>query len=106
MTLGVKAQEKVLTMEEAILGYRLSPQNRNLLWQGDKNVLTYIEGKNLMGESVEGGEKQVLMTLEELNRILDANLEGWPSFSWKDGNSILIMRQGKLSEILVEQKGL
>ena len=104
MTLGVKAQEKVLTMEEAILGYRLSPQNRNLLWQGDKNVLTYIEGKNLMGESVEGGEKQVLMTLEELNRILDANLEGWPSFSWKDGNTILIMRQGKLSEILVEQK--
>ena len=32
MMLGVKAQDKVLTMEETILGYKLYPQNKN--WHG------------------------------------------------------------------------
>ena len=36
MMLGAKAQEKVLTMEETILGYQLYPQNKNVAWQGEK----------------------------------------------------------------------
>ena len=36
MMLSTMAQEKVLTMEEAILGYKLYPQNRNVVWQGEK----------------------------------------------------------------------
>lgn len=39
---------KVLTMEEAVLGYQLYPKNLYIQWQGDRNVLTYPEGTNLM----------------------------------------------------------
>ena len=59
MMLGAKAQEKVLTMEETILGYQLYPQNKNVAWQGEKNALTYVEGTNLMTEAAAGAEKQV-----------------------------------------------
>ena len=60
MMLGVEAQEKVLTMEETILGYQLYPQNKNVAWQGEKNVLTYVEGVNLMAESVNSIEKECM----------------------------------------------
>ena len=50
------AQEKVLTMEETILGYHLYPKNLYVQWQGERNVLTYVEGKNLVGEDAASGE--------------------------------------------------
>ena len=98
------AQEKVLTMEETILGYHLYPKNLYVQWQGERNVLTYVEGKNLVGEDAASGEKTVLMTLEELNRVLGAELKGWTQFSWKDAGTLMIARQGKLMEIDVEGK--
>ena len=97
---------KVLTMEEAVLGYQLYPKNLYIQWQGDRNVLTYPEGTNLMGE-VAGKEKpEVLMTLAELNRLLEADLKGWPQYEWKDGRTLVIMRQGKRYEIDTDKKVL
>ena len=57
MVCNMKAQDRVLTMEEAILGYELYPKNLYVQWQGDKNVLTYIEGTDLVGETAVNGEK-------------------------------------------------
>ena len=101
-----KAQNKVLTMEEAVLGYQLYPKNRYVQWQGDRNVLTYVEDKNLVGESAGKGEKRVLLTVGELNRILNADLKGWPQFAWKDGNTLVVMRQGKMYEVNADRKAL
>lgn len=106
MMFNSRAQEKVLTMEEAVLGYNLYPKNMYVQWQGDRNVLTYIEGKNLVGEDAAKGGKQVLMTVEELNRVLGVDLKGWTQFSWKDSQTIVIARQGKMYEIDVEKKAL
>ena len=69
MVCNMKAQDRVLTMEEAILGYELYPKNLYVQWQGDKNVLTYIEGTDLVGETAVNGEKSVLMSVEELNGL-------------------------------------
>lgn len=106
MMLSAGAQKKVLTMEEAVLGYPLYPKNLNIQWQGDKNVFTYIEGTNLMGEAAEGGEKKVILTVAELNHLLGTDLKGWPQYTWKDGKTLVVMRQGKMIEIDVEQKVL
>ena len=106
MMFNSKAQDKVLTLEETILGYNLYPKNVHLQWQGNLNVLTSIVGTDLVGESAEKGEKKVLMTLAELNRILNADLKGWPNFSWKDANTLVIIRQGKRAEIDVNKKTL
>ena len=35
------------------------------------------------------------MTLAELNRLLEADLKGWPQYEWKDGRTLVIMRQEK-----------
>ena len=53
---------KVLTMEEAVLGYQLYPKNLYIQWQGDRNVLTYPEGTTLMGEVAGKVKPEVLMT--------------------------------------------
>lgn len=97
MMFSSQAQDKVLTMEEAILGYHLYPKSLYLQWQGDRDLLTYVEGGNLIGESPAKGEKKVLMTVDDLNRIQNAGLGGWPQFSWKDGKTLLITRQGKMA---------
>ena len=106
MVCNMKAQDRVLTMEEAILGYELYPKNLYVQWQGDKNVLTYIEGTDLVGETAVNGEKSVLMSVEELNGILGAHLKGWPQYSWKDAKTLVIRRQGKIFEVDVEKKKL
>lgn len=106
MMFNSKAQDKVLTMEEAVLGYNLYPKNMYVQWQGDRNVLTYIEGTDLISESADKGDKKVLMTLDDLNRILNADLKGWTQFTWKDGRTLVLARQGKRYEIDVEKKAL
>ena len=40
MMFGLNAQEKVLTMEEAVVGYHLYPRAKYIQWQGDKNQFT------------------------------------------------------------------
>lgn len=97
---------KILTMEEAVQGYHLSPQSRYIQWQGDRNVLTYTEGKNLIGEKVADGGKKILMTVEELNGLIGANLNGWPSYNWKDGATLSLMRKGKYYEVDIDAKSL
>lgn len=99
-------QDRILTMEDAVSGYQLRPESRHILWQGDQNVMTYIDGKNLMAESAVKGEKNVLMTVEELNGLIGADLKGWPQIGWKDGETLTITRQGKYYEIDVKQKGV
>ncbi len=106
MMLNSGAQEKVLTMEDAVLGYHLYPKNLYIQWQGEKNVLTYAKGPELIGENADDGEKKVIMTVDELNRILGSDLKGWPQYTWKDGKTLVIMRQGKLTEIDVDKKVL
>lgn len=104
MMFNSMAQDKVLTMEEAILGYNLHPKNMFVQWKADQNVLTYIEGTNLVGENAADSKKEVLLTLEDLNRILNTSLRGMPQFSWKDANNIIIARLGKIFAIDVVKK--
>ena len=53
MMFDLSAQKKVLTMEEAVVGYHLYPRSKYIQWQGDKNQLTYLDREGLMGESVD-----------------------------------------------------
>lgn len=98
--------DKMLTMEDAVLGYQLSPRNLYFQWQGDRNVLTWTEGLDLWGEDAESGEKQVLMNVGELNGVVGADLKGWPQYSWKDAHTLVVMRQGKIYEVDVDKKVL
>lgn len=102
----IQKGDKILTMEEAVLGYELRPESRNMQWQGDRNILTWTEGTELWAEAVETGEKKVIMTIEELNPLIQADLKGWPKYSWKDGQTLSLIRKGKYYEIEVGSKQL
>lgn len=104
MMFDLSAQKKVLTMEEAVMGYHLYPRSKYIQWQGDKNQLTYLDREGLMSESVDKGEKKVLLTVAELNKILGAELKGFPNFSWLDANTLVIARQGTVYHIDVVKK--
>ena len=39
---------KMLTMEETILGYHLSPRNKFYQWRPETSVLTYVSDKALV----------------------------------------------------------
>ena len=104
MMFDLSAQKKVLTMEEAVMGYHLYPRSKYIQWQGDKNQLTYLDREGLMSESVDKGEKKVLRTVAELNKILGAELKGFPNFSWLDANTLVIARQGTVYHIDVVKK--
>ena len=106
MMFGLNAQEKILTMEEAVVGYHLYPRAKYIQWQGDKNQFTYLDREGLTGESADKGEKTVLLTVPELNKIIGADLKGFPDFSWLDGNTLVVARQGKIYHIDVEKKQL
>lgn len=103
---GNDSGKKMLTMEDAVLGYQLSPQNRNIQWQGDRNVYTWTEGKDLWGEDAKTGERKVLMNVDELNGIIGAGLKGWPQYGWKDAGTLVVSRQGKRYEIDVPGRAL
>lgn len=106
MMFDLSAQKKVLTMEEAVIGYHLYPRSKYFQWQGDKNQLTYLDREGLVSESVDKGEKKVLLTVAELNKILGTELKGYPNIEWLDANTLVISRQGSIYHIDVDKKQL
>lgn len=103
MTLSAQNQGKILTMEEAVLGYELRPKSRIVQWQGDLDVITYIENTDLVAESIKG-DKRILMTVEELNFLLGSDLRGWPSYSWEDSKTLVLTHKGNRYEMDTEGK--
>jgi dipeptidyl-peptidase-4 len=101
-----RAQERVFTMEEAVLGYHLRPATRYVAWQGGADRFTYIAGDTLTGEEAATGEKQAILTVGELNELIGARLRGFPEFSWLDERVLLFRHQGKEYRLDVTSKTL
>lgn len=98
--------DKVLTMEEAVIGANLRSRTKQVKWQGNRNVLTYTEGVNLIGESADKGQKTVLLNADDLNRMLGKELKAFPRHEWKDGTTLSFMLDGKYYEADVQSKEL
>ncbi|MDR2413432.1 MAG: S9 family peptidase [Odoribacteraceae bacterium] len=95
MNVTLQAQEKLLALEEAVLGYHLRPATRYIAWQGNHDAFTYIDGETLVAENAATGEKQELLTLARVNELLGARLRGFPEFFWLDDNTLRLRHQGK-----------
>ena len=103
MTVGAAAQDRLLTMEEAIIGRHLAPKNIRVQWQANLDVATYLQDNNLMADPVKG-DARVVMTLAELNTALSSELKGWPNYSWKDAKTLVLRHDGRWIELNVESK--
>jgi dipeptidyl-peptidase-4 len=105
ITINSGAQDKIFTMEEAVLGYHLRPESKYLVWQGNLNSYTYIEEKNLVAEDTKGAKK-TLLTVDEFNTILGLDLKRFPPYSWLDENTLKISHQGKEHRVNLLDKTL
>ena len=101
---GMSAQQKVLTMEEAVLGYELYPERLAVQWQGETNAFTFIKDNRLMAEDAERSASRILMTLEELSAATGEKLVRWPSYTWVNGQVFGIQTNANYTELDVRSK--
>jgi dipeptidyl-peptidase-4 len=103
-------QDKQMSLEDAIMGRYtyLRPQSMNgLVWKNDK-VFTYIENDTLWAEEARNGKVSALLSLPELNAILqaeiDSDLNRFPSYSWTDDEMLFFRNRNQFFVVLPEEK--
>lgn len=81
---------KILTMEEAVLGYELYPENRNYTWMPDGSVLTTVQDGNLVRIGRNGTE--TIMTADALNAAAGTSFTSFPgNYFWSADNMVSII---------------
>jgi dipeptidyl-peptidase-4 len=82
------AQKKQLTLKDAVSQqYRNFAADRMMMFQWIPNTTeyTYLEGYTILKKgNVKTATAEVLMTIEELNKVLNAKLSWFSGFEWKD----------------------
>ncbi|WP_299759969.1 S9 family peptidase [uncultured Pontibacter sp.] len=104
-TLPLHAQNKALTMEDAILNTALQPQNlRQLGWVAGTNDFTYISQNNgdqqLVRGSATSSKKRSILALQKLSAAVEAagaeKLSSFPALYWRDGSNFVMQVQNKI----------
>ena len=98
----VKAQNKMLSMEDAVLKARtsLAPQSfKQMMWIKNSNDYSYIGTDNNLYKGNAESKAQLLLRLTELNSALRAQKEdtlaSFPAMEWEDVNSFIFKANKK-----------
>ncbi len=78
---NTEAQERLLTMEEAVLGTGLGVENLPVTWRADGSSYTTVEKGVIYDVNPKTGEKQELTTLKKINALLGTSLKRMPAYS-------------------------
>lgn len=62
---------------------------KGISWKS-KDVLTFVENETLYAESVRGGEKEPILTVSALQKIIGSELSVFPSYFWLNELEMLI----------------
>ncbi|MBC5993438.1 S9 family peptidase [Pontibacter cellulosilyticus] len=101
-SLQAQAQDKMLTMEDAIINPALQPENlRQLTWMVGSDDYTYIKQNNgeqvLMRGNAAGGKESELLALSKLSSALEGagakKLNSFPQVQWADANTMVLNTQ-------------
>lgn len=98
------AQQKMLTMEDAILGHHLRPAAKYYSWQGKLDIYTFIDNKVLIGIDARTGKRHQIMTLEDLNLMINGVLKGFPNYEWVSDDVIAINHNKQRLELDLKNK--
>ncbi|MHC2990212.1 prolyl tripeptidyl peptidase [Pontibacter sp. HJ8] len=105
IALQVQAQQKMLTMEDAVINPELQPENlRQLSWIAGTGDYTYLQPNGnetvLMRGSAASSKPQQILTLGQLSKALEAAgaqpLNSFPQLQWKSGNDLILNTQNKV----------
>ena len=107
-SIQIIAQQKQLTLEDAILGgysYLRPETMQSLSWQNDE-VFTYVKDDTLWAENAKEGEKTLIVNRDELNDIFNLNekesFRRFPFYSWLEGDLLLV--QNRLRYFVLNSK--
>ena len=78
------AQTKQMSLEDAVYGrytYLYPESMQGLQWMDDEHY-SFIEDRSIVAESAKTGEKNTVVSLDELNEIIGTNLKRIPSYRW------------------------
>jgi dipeptidyl-peptidase-4 len=106
----VIAQKKELTLENAVMQqYRnFNPQSLTMFqWIPNTDCYSYLEGyQKLMKASVKNTEASLILTIQQLNEKVGAELSWFSGMTWKDENTFWVNDGTNYYEYnLVEEKG-
>ncbi len=105
-----KTEKKELQLETAVLQQyqALRPKNLSFFqWLPETDCYSYLDGyTTLMKASVRDSKAKKIITIQELNKKLDASLYWFSGFQWKDVNEFWVT-DGKnyYTYNIVEEKG-
>nr|WP_319267819.1 DPP IV N-terminal domain-containing protein [uncultured Draconibacterium sp.] len=86
------AQTKQMSLEDAVYGrytYLYPESMSGLQWMDDEHF-SFIEDQSIISESAKTGEKNTVVSLDELNEITRASLKRIPSYRWIRETDLLI----------------
>jgi dipeptidyl-peptidase 4 len=113
INLNLVAQEKVFSIDEAVVGqYRqFAPENlRSLTWRGESDLLTWIDKNELKQMSNKGTDKASLLSLTELNTYVKAlNLDSFrffPAVEWVNSQMLSFSYGGSRFLLSMTDKNL
>lgn len=96
----VAAQQKQITLEDAIMGaYQgLRPESLNGLSWRNENTFTFLKNDTLWEELAEKGVRKPLLTLNDLDTVFEnkgvAEFRRFPFFSFLNENEMVLVTQG------------
>ncbi len=101
ITMGANAQQKELTLKDAVLGQwrQFYPkQLANLQWRAETDMVTYRsdDGTKMMQRSAKGASASTLFDLAALNKALEQKLDYIPSIRWESKDVFRITYQGAI----------
>ena len=108
---GISAQQKTLTLEDAIIGgyttFRIQSL-KQLQWRPGSDSYVWLKGDSLMQQKAFIDTPSVLLSLDEINEVMEKNdrlkYKNFPAFKWINKNVIRVFRGNNLLEFDVEMK--
>ncbi|KJF43363.1 S9 family peptidase [Draconibacterium sediminis] len=100
------AQTKQMSLEDAVYGrytYLYPESMTGLQWMDDEHF-SFVEDKSIVAESAKTGEKDTVVSLDELNEIAGTKFKSIPSYSWLCETDLLLSSANKYWVVDIDQK--
>ena len=96
---------KLLSIEDVVLNRDLTAKTYPTQWVGASDSYSAVEQNNLVAYDARTGKQRTLITLDELNTLLDTNFKTFPPYTYEDENSLVVSAHNKRNIInLAERK--
>jgi len=101
VSLQLQAQDKMLTMEDAIINPALQPENlRQLNWVAGSDDFTFVKDNALVRGNAKSTKHTTILTVDKLSAALQAaggkEVKSFPAVQWNDANTLVLNLQGKI----------